>query len=1005
MGWFVFVVLSLLVSDFPSCTSSLVPLCNHDEASALLGFKTSFNSWCGDDGSYPKTESWKNGSHCCLWDGVSCETNSGHVIGLDLSSSCLQGPFHPNNTLFKLSHLQKLNLALNNFSSSPMPSGFGHLLALTHLNLSNVAFSGVIPSKISHLSKLVSLDLSLSQGWMRIQPASLEKLIVNATHLRELTLDGLDMSLIKPRSLSLLLNFSSSLVSLGLSNTILQGKLPNNIFYLPNLQQLSLSWNLNLEGELSQLNPRSPLRLLDLGGNAFSGHIQFLSNLTQLKHLDLRQNKFSGPIPQCMDSISQLNYLYLRTNNFSGEIPSSLFDLQHLIYLDLSYNNFDGEIPNLFSKLSKLEGLDVTRNNLVGRLPSSLFELTQLSGLCLSKNKLVGEIPDKTSGLSNLELMDLSDNSLNGTIPHWCFSLSSLLNLRLCGNQLTGPIGEFSAFSLYDCDLSYNKLQGDIPESIFLHQNLSYLILSSNNLSGVLDFHKFSNLQRLKALDLSDNNFQSLGFTGGNVKSFPISLDPFNLVELDLSMNQIHGRIPEGFNHLADTLGYLDLSHNFLTSVGNLSISWKNIGYIDLRFNMLEGDIPVPPSTAKFFSISHNKVTGDISSSLCNASSLMILDLSHNNLTGKIPQCVGNLSKLLVLDLQKNNLRGIIPKSYLEIETLETMNFNGNHLEGPLPRPVIKCKRLRVLNLGENDIQDTFPSWLDSLQELRILVLRANRFNGTVNCFQSKNDTFSKLTVFDISNNNFRGNLPIAFIKNFKGMMINVHSVLQYIRPTESTYNDSIEVTMKGNNFELERILTTFTVVDLANNNFEGEIPTIIGDLKSLIGLNLSNNRLSGLIPQSLNGLENLEWLDLSSNMLTGEIRTALANLPFLSFLNLSQNQLEGKIPTGKQFNTFQSDSYQGNSGLCGLPLSKPCYWIDLATSQSQQEEQFGFGWKPVAIGYGCGGVFGMVLGYLTFFIRKPEWSIHLIQGILNQRVRKKSYNSNSNRRPHNKGR
>lgn len=242
----------------------------------------------------------------------------------------------------------------------------------------------------------------------------------------------------------------------------------------------------------------------------------------------------------------------------------------------------------------------------------------------------------------------------------------------------------------------------------------------------------------------------------------------------------------------------------------------------------------------------------------------MILNLSQNNFTGKLPECVGNLRNLVVSDLQRNNLRGIIPRSYLEIETLETLNFNGNQLEGPLPRHVIKYKQLRVLDLGHNNIQDTFPSWLESLQELRVLILRANRFNGTINCFQSKNDTFSKLTVFDISNNNFGGNLPVALIKNFKGMMINVHRVLQYIRPTDYRYNDSIEFTMKGNTFEIERILTILTIVDLSNNRFEGTIPTIIGELKSLIGLNLSNNRITGLIPQNLSGLENLEWFDLS---------------------------------------------------------------------------------------------------------------------------------------------
>jgi len=41
--------------------------------------------------------------------------------------------------------------------------------------------------------------------------------------------------------------------------------------------------------------------------------------------------------------------------------------------------------------------------------------------------------------------------------------------------------------------------------------------------------------------------------------------------------------------------------------------------------------------------------------------------------------------------------------------------------------------------------------------------------------------------------------------------------------------------------------------------------------------------------------------------------------------LNLSQNQLTGSIPQGKQFATFQNDSYNENSRLCGFPLSWKC--------------------------------------------------------------------------------
>ncbi|TKY53388.1 Receptor protein 12 [Spatholobus suberectus] len=201
-------------------------------------------------------------------------------------------------------------------------------------------------------------------------------------------------------------------------------------------------------------------------------------------------------------------------------------------------------------------------------------------------------------------------------------------------------------------------------------------------------------------------------------------------------------------------------------------------------------------------------------------------------------------------------------------------------------------------------------------------------------------------------------------------------------------YTDSMTITTKAISMTFSKIPIKFVNIDLSRNKFKGEIPNAIGELHALKGLNLSHNRLSGPIPQSMGNLTNLESLDLSSNMLTGRIPTELTNLNFLEFLNLSHNHLVGEIPQGKQFNTFMNDSYEGNLGLCGLPLSKKCGKDPEQHSPHSLtfwgEERFGFGWKPVAIGYGCGMVFGVGIGCCVFLIGKPRWLVRLVGGLLN---------------------
>ena len=98
-------------------------------------------------------------------------------------------------------------------------------------------------------------------------------------------------------------------------------------------------------------------------------------------------------------------------------------------------------------------------------------------------------------------------------------------------------------------------------------------------------------------------------------------------------------------------------------------------------------------------------------------------------------------------------------------------------------------------------------------------------------------------------------------------------------------------------------------------------------------------------------------------------------SLTFLEYLNLSQNQLFGPIPQGGQFWTFENSSFKGNLGLCGFPLSKKCGNNETPTYKTRQESSIveGFDWKVVVIGYACGLIIGIVIGYF-YTSRRTVW-------------------------------
>ncbi|PHT24901.1 hypothetical protein CQW23_35441 [Capsicum baccatum] len=201
------------------------------------------------------TLSWNKRTDCCSWNGIHCDETDG-------------------------------------------TTKFGELSSLMHLNLMYSSFTGVIPTEISHLSKLQVLSISIDNSYrLRLEPYNFELLLKNLTQLRDLELDDVNVSSSIP------LNFFSYLTTLRLPHTVLHGVLPERVFHLSNLEYLYLPYN-----------------------------------------------SLTGPIPSNVGGLQNLRYLYLTSNYLNGTIPSWIFSLTSLSGLDLSNNSFSGKIHVFKSK-------------------------------------------------------------------------------------------------------------------------------------------------------------------------------------------------------------------------------------------------------------------------------------------------------------------------------------------------------------------------------------------------------------------------------------------------------------------------------------------------------------------------------------------------------------------------------------------------------------------------------------------------------------------------------
>jgi len=217
-------------------------------------------------------------------------------------------------------------------------------------------------------------------------------------------------------------------------------------------------------------------------------------------------------------------------------------------------------------------------------------------------------------------------------------------------------------------------------------------------------------------------------------------------VEIDLSLNQLTGTIPEELYRL-ENLGNLLLNSNHQQIQG----SWQG---------GLSGTISPNITNLSRLSVLHldnNLLTGTIPDGVWSLTYLTELFLGGNNYNNNLSSSIGNLVNLQQFDIESAGITGTIPSELWSLDKLFYLNIGLNLMTGTISTDVSKLKRLTQLSLKSSPdphvsqhFSGTFPTTIWQLTKLQYLYISYNSLTGTI---PTAVEAMVDLVILDLGSN------------------------------------------------------------------------------------------------------------------------------------------------------------------------------------------------------------------------------------------------------------